>query len=148
MQLRKEYSTSERHTALYALLTCTRSFEPIRLRKHHILPASEFEDCSSEEIDAARKSNAQAQANAPLLERRWTSLSEVDAAFQRFQLGQYGLCEDCGDEISLERLQAVPLAARCFDCNHERVRRLAPATTATQTGYHPNRRRARRIGEG
>jgi RNA polymerase-binding transcription factor DksA len=107
----KECPTTERDSALYALLTCTRSFEPVRLRKHHILPASEFEDCSSEEIDATRESNA--QANAPLLERRWTSLSEIDAAFQRFQLGQYGLCEDCGDEISLERLQVVPLAACC-----------------------------------
>lgn len=54
MQLGKEYPTTERDSALYALLTCTRSFEPVRLRKHHILPASEFEDCSSEEI-AMRK---------------------------------------------------------------------------------------------
>jgi len=28
------------------------------------------------------------------------------------------MCSECGDEISFERLRAVPMAARCVDCQH------------------------------
>lgn len=30
--------------------------------------------------------------------------------------GSYGVCEDCGSDISIERLKARPVAKRCFNC--------------------------------
>jgi RNA polymerase-binding transcription factor DksA len=30
--------------------------------------------------------------------------------------GTYGICERCGRRISLERLEALPWAVRCIDC--------------------------------
>jgi DnaK suppressor protein len=30
--------------------------------------------------------------------------------------GSYGICEDCGDDISIERLKARPVAKRCYGC--------------------------------
>jgi DnaK suppressor protein len=38
---------------------------------------------------------------------------EMVAALERMRTGEYGLCVDCGQEISLARLQAVPWTLRC-----------------------------------
>lgn len=35
----------------------------------------------------------------------------------------YGRCTDCGQEISLERLDLVPWASLCVDCQHKEERR-------------------------
>lgn len=47
---------------------------------------------------------------------RRQQLTRMDQALARLQEGSYGQCQDCGNEISLERLQAVPYATRCKDC--------------------------------
>lgn len=43
-------------------------------------------------------------------------LFAVDGALARLAAGSYGLCVDCGAEIQLERLIALPQAARCIAC--------------------------------
>ena len=46
-------------------------------------------------------------------------LEEVDAALARVAGGQYGVCEECDDDIEPGRLQAVPWARRCFQCESQ-----------------------------
>jgi DnaK suppressor protein len=41
--------------------------------------------------------------------------AEVEAALQRVADGTYGRCVDCGRELSEERLEARPEAARCVE---------------------------------
>jgi DnaK suppressor protein len=41
---------------------------------------------------------------------------DLNAALDRIQQGDYGICTDCGAEISLERLTAYPTAKRCVEC--------------------------------
>jgi DnaK suppressor protein len=41
-------------------------------------------------------------------------VGEIDAALQRIDSGEYGICESCGDAIEERRLDAVPWARRCF----------------------------------
>jgi RNA polymerase-binding transcription factor len=38
----------------------------------------------------------------------------------------YGMCEDCGDEIAIERLKARPVARRCIKCKtrQEKIEKL------------------------
>jgi phage/conjugal plasmid C-4 type zinc finger TraR family protein len=43
-------------------------------------------------------------------------LQELDAALKRMADGHYAVCEDCGDEIPVERLRANPGAMRCVRC--------------------------------
>jgi len=43
-------------------------------------------------------------------------LREVEYALERLALGEYGTCADCGDTISPNRLQAVPWAKYCVNC--------------------------------
>ena len=42
------------------------------------------------------------------------SLDEVEAALQRLQEGNYGLCEVCGKPIGAARLEAMPAARLCI----------------------------------
>src|SRR4051812_27944711 len=46
-------------------------------------------------------------------------LDEIDAALARIEDGSYGLCAADGKPIPLERLRAVPWAARCIDHQRE-----------------------------
>lgn len=49
---------------------------------------------------------------------------EVVAALKRIESGEYGLCEECGEQIGQARLMAVPYALRCRRCQ-ERIERFA-----------------------
>src|SRR5271157_392342 len=44
------------------------------------------------------------------------SIRKIDLALKRLDEGIYGNCEECGDEISAERLKVVPFALLCRDC--------------------------------
>ena len=50
-------------------------------------------------------------------------LSEIDAALRRIDEGNYGICTNCGRSIPEERLEALPWATLCIDCQRERGRR-------------------------
>lgn len=43
-------------------------------------------------------------------------LSQILEALDRIDKGRYGLCDACGKEISDARLQAVPYATLCIQC--------------------------------
>ena len=40
----------------------------------------------------------------------------IDQALERIEDGTYGKCERCGQQIAEERLEAIPHATRCIDC--------------------------------
>jgi RNA polymerase-binding protein DksA len=46
-------------------------------------------------------------------------LEQIEAALERIEGGTYGTCERCGREISEERLEAIPWATLCIDCQRE-----------------------------
>jgi DnaK suppressor protein len=51
-------------------------------------------------------------------------LEQVDAAIERIDQGRYGICARCGKQIGADRLEALPYAIYCIDCQsqveHER----------------------------
>ena len=51
-------------------------------------------------------------------------LEQVEAALGRIEAGTFGNCQECGREISRERLDAVPYARLCIECarKHDRER--------------------------
>jgi DnaK suppressor protein len=51
-----------------------------------------------------------------LMEMRNRRRQSIDEALTRLQDGSYGICADCGIEISEKRLQAVPFAKLCVEC--------------------------------
>ena len=57
------------------------------------------------------------QAMAQALEaRRQGRLLRIEAALQRLDAGDYGLCEECGENIPPKRLEIDPATERCVVC--------------------------------
>jgi DnaK suppressor protein len=44
------------------------------------------------------------------------NLRWVNRALTKMDLGTYGTCERCGNEIPIERLEALPWAILCVEC--------------------------------
>jgi RNA polymerase-binding protein DksA len=49
-------------------------------------------------------------------------LGEIDGALKRIEDGTYGICTNRGEQISVERLEALPWATLCIDCARDRER--------------------------
>ena len=43
-------------------------------------------------------------------------IKKIQAALQRIDEGTYGVCEDCGEDISISRLKARPVTRLCIKC--------------------------------
>jgi RNA polymerase-binding protein DksA len=50
-------------------------------------------------------------------------LAEIDGALKRIEEGTYGTCTNCDRPIAVERLEALPWATLCIDCQRDRERR-------------------------
>src|SRR5208283_4436814 len=60
-------------------------------------------------------------------------IEQIDMALAKMSLGDYGICESCGDDIAPKRLQAIPWARLCVDCarDFEKQHKSLPQTTET-----------------
>jgi DnaK suppressor protein len=56
------------------------------------------------------------QRDLALRDRAEQQLALVDAALERLADGTFGTCVRCGNPIPAERLEALPWAPRCIDC--------------------------------
>jgi len=65
----------------------------------------------------SRMDALQGQAMAKAEEvRRKLQVRRIDSALIRLERGEYGQCVDCGEWISLKRLQWDPAVLKCIDC--------------------------------
>ncbi len=51
-----------------------------------------------------------------ILETEERILDRIERALRKIEEGSYGICEDCGKEIPPERLEAIPYALKCREC--------------------------------
>ena len=63
------------------------------------------------------------QRDLALRERNTLHLVAIDAALARLDAGTYGRCTSCGKPIAPERLEALPWAELCIDCQRGAPRR-------------------------
>lgn len=54
--------------------------------------------------------------NLGLAEQASRTVSEIVLALERIEQGTYGTCENCDRSIAIERLEAIPYASRCAEC--------------------------------
>ena len=43
-------------------------------------------------------------------------IGKIKEALERIENANYGICEECGEEISTERLKARPVTTLCIEC--------------------------------
>lgn len=64
-------------------------------------------------VDAAQAEGTAIPLDS-LNESEQSLIAEIEAARERIDRGEYGICEGCGQPIEPRRLEAVPWARRCF----------------------------------
>lgn len=69
-------------------------------------------DSSEEESDEAEEIVTHESITASLKER----LNDISLALDKVGAGAYGVCEDCGMEISLDLLKVNPESRLCKEC--------------------------------
>src|SRR5688500_1578246 len=67
--------------------------------------------------------------NLSEIDRDAQELRAIQDALARLKRGEYGECERCGDEISPGRLEALPHATLCIECQARAERAQAPDST-------------------
>lgn len=76
----------------------------------------------SEVFDTGESSEADIQEDIEfaLIQMKAETLAKINEALLRLEEGGYGDCFECGEEISQQRLRALPFAVRCKDCEQAR----------------------------
>jgi DnaK suppressor protein len=73
------------------------------------------EQTGGDVVDAALDA-AQDEISSQLAEVESRELSNIEHALVKIRQGTYGECEVCGCKIPLARLNALPYAISCIDC--------------------------------
>ena len=66
------------------------------------------------------------EKNLSVLGTLQSSMDDIDNALAKLDAGTYGQCDNCGRPIGDKRLEAIPFAVYCIDCQSalERTGRL------------------------
>jgi RNA polymerase-binding protein DksA len=100
---------AERAAALAQIEALTREFD-------EVVAASRSSNADDEHDPEGATIAFERQQVAALLDQTRRRLADVDAALERRETGDYGVCEICGRPIAPERLAARPAASTCIDC--------------------------------
>lgn len=73
-------------------------------------------------LDAGEDSEVDIQDDIEiaLIQMKAETLDHIEEALVQLGAGEYGLCVECGEEISERRLRALPFAVRCTACEEKR----------------------------
>jgi len=81
---------------------------------------------SGDVVDFALDS-VQDEISSQLAEVESRELARIEYALQRMREGEFGVCEGCGTNIPMARLNALPYATLCIKCQREAEREGAAA---------------------
>ena len=86
-------------------------------KSHHNKKSNEVEQMADISDDAARSYGKKLQGD--LEEQEWVKLKQVEAALKKVEDGEYGICEQCEQEILETRLEIMPYTEFCIQCLSE-----------------------------
>ena len=72
----------------------------------------------SDEVDLASNEISQS-ISFRLRDRERLLLQKIDEALERIEHGAFGVCDICGEEIEIKRLEARPVTTLCIGCKEE-----------------------------
>jgi DnaK suppressor protein len=90
-------------------------------------------DSVDQAIDAAH-----GEITSQLVENESRELAAVENALERLAAGEYGQCEECGKPIPTARLQALPYATLCIECQRNAEVGATSPTGGSFAGRIPN----------
>lgn len=74
-----------------------------------------------DEVDLASTETGQS-LNLRLMDRELVLLKKIDKTLKKIDEGEFGVCERCGEEIGVKRLEARPVTDLCIRCKEEQER--------------------------
>ena len=83
-----------------------------------VVDFSEIKERSFDYLDNA-SFETNNQMSSRITERQSNMIRKIKFALEKLNTGSYGICEECGEEISHQRLMARPMATLCIDCKRE-----------------------------
>ena len=107
----KELLLSQKREILDTLVATNADFRAIVEE----MDPKDFADVASDDID---RKMIEALGSVEI-----KRLRAIDAALSRINQGKYGSCMKCNKKIPAERLQAIPYAVLCVDCQKGEERR-------------------------
>lgn len=90
--------------------------------KHDLRIGQEPSDEASEDLVDRANNAYQREFMLHLSVGERSLLRQVEGALERLDLGEYGVCTHCREPIGTKRLQAVPWARYCVDCQEKEER--------------------------
>lgn len=85
--------------------------EQLDIENEKVMPTGAGRDKADLAYDYAYRVRREARLN-----RLENQIAEVNKALKRIKDGSYGICTNCGKAINPERLEALPYAELCINC--------------------------------
>ena len=104
-------------------------------KAHHNKKSSEVEQMADISDDAARSYGRKLQGD--LEEQEWVKLKQVEVALKKVEDGEYGICEQCEQEILETRLEIMPYTEFCIQCLSEMEKQTSLDNQKTQFNKEP-----------
>jgi len=120
---KKKTGSGDRHVSLKQILIAKREALIQEIKQQLGQSVSEEQQ---RRLEAAMDSGDQAlvdlerEMGISLQEMRNRERQLIDDALDSLDEGTYGMCADCGEEISEKRLHALPFARLCVECQSKR----------------------------
>lgn len=105
----RERLEKTRHQTRRRLAVLTRDFEGV-------VAASRDSNADDEHDPEGATIAFERSLQAALVRDAQQRLADLDAAIERWDSGAHGVCEGCGQPISVARLEARPTARTCIGC--------------------------------
>lgn len=95
----------------------TQSTETLQHLQENTTPEADLSDRASTETDRSLELRTRDRARK--------LISKIDEALERVETGEYGYCEETGEPIGINRLEARPIATMSIEAQerHERMER-------------------------
>lgn len=98
----------------------------LRVKIEHIRSGDPFLDPDHANDNAAVDTDIREQMGHETISAQITAMEKkiinIHTAFKKLDKGTYGVCESCGKEIPLARLELVPEARHCIDCERRLIK--------------------------
>lgn len=99
----------------------TKELEDVKSRLHtdKHLETTELSNYDNHPADNATDLTDQ-NTEMAIEQHKVDEIEQLESALKAMEEGTYGKCEVCGDDIPIERLEALPMARTCIDhANHD-----------------------------
>ncbi len=88
------------------------------------------------DIDEGDPEIIEREKSVTLLDALEAKVAAIEHALKIIDAGQYGICERCGAEIPIERLEVKPEATLCVKCQGDVERMLRRGMNLQRTRWH------------